>query len=63
MLYFKALDDKYDYFTGHALVKNELVTPRERNTKYRYISDCYFRPVEVSRKKTFFNFGVRLEMK
>ena len=61
MLYYKALDEKYDYFTGNALILGELVTPRERNTKFRYISDEYFQIVDVSKKKTFWNFGARFE--
>jgi len=61
MMYYKALDDRYDYFTGNALVKNELITPRERNTKYRYISDRFFSVVNVKKTETYFNFGVRLQ--
>ena len=63
MIYYKALDDAYDYFTGNALIKNELLTPRERNTKFRYIADCKFKVVEISRSRTFRNFGVRFETK
>ena len=63
MLYYRAKRDAYDYFNKNGVVENELLTEKERTTKVRYISDDVFTPVTISRKKTFFNFGVRLEMK
>jgi len=59
MLYYKALEEKYDYFTGNTLIERELVTPRERDTKFRYIPDRYFQLVEISKQKTFKMFGAR----
>lgn len=63
MKYYRALAEKHDYFTGWTTVKNELITQRERDTKFRYLSDDVFEIVEVSRKKTFFSFGARFEIK
>lgn len=63
MKYYRALAEKHDYFTGWTTVKNELITQKERDTRFRYLSDDVFEPVEVSRKKTFINFGVRFEIK
>lgn len=63
MKYFKALEEKHDYFTGNTLVKDELLTERERNTKFRYIMDEYFQVVEISKRKTYFNFGCRFAMR
>ena len=59
MKYYKVLEEKYDYFTGWTAIENSLVTEKERNTKYRYIADCFFKPVSVSRKQTYMSFGVR----
>ena len=59
MKYYLALEEKHDYFTGHTLIEHELITEKERNTKFRYISDEYLKPVEISKNKTFKMFGVR----
>lgn len=63
MRYLKATADAYDYFTKNALIVNELVTQKERDTKYRYISDYFFKPVEIPKNRTFKSFGVRFEIK
>ena len=62
MRYYKAIKEKYDYFTGYTTVLNELITQRERDTHFRYLSDDCFEVVEVSRKKTVFIFGCRFAM-
>lgn len=62
MKFYKVVKDGYDYFNKNAVIKNELLTERERNTKVRYLSDDYFEPVEVSKKGTYYSFGVRFEM-
>lgn len=62
MKYYLVLKDGYDYINKNGVVERELLTPRERNTKVRYLPDSYFKEVEISRKKTFFSFGVRLQM-
>lgn len=52
MKFYKVVvDDKYDYFTGCTTIKNELLTERERNTKFRYLQDDVFQEVEVSKKE------------
>lgn len=63
MKFYKALREAHDYFTGYTTVENELVTQRERDTKFRYLSDSVFEEVDVSKKKTFWNFGARFECK
>lgn len=50
-----------DYFSGYSTVKNELLTKRERNTKFRYLQDDIFKPVNVSKKNTYWFFGARFE--
>lgn len=62
MLFYKVRRDAYDYFNKYGVVKNELLTEKERNTKCRYLKDEVFQPVEVSKKKTFWSFGCRFEM-
>ena len=62
MKFYKVRREAHDYFTGHTAVKNELVTQKERDTKFRYLADDVFEAVEVSKKKTFWNFGCRFAM-
>ena len=62
MLYYRAKCDAYDYFNHYGVVEGELLTSKERNSKARYISDSCFDEVNISRNKTFTNFGVRFEM-
>lgn len=61
MKFYKAVAEKHDYFTGYTTVVGELVTQRERDTKFRYLTDDVFTVVEVSKKKTFWSFGARFE--
>ena len=64
MVFYKVVKgDKHDYFTGYTTVLGELVTPRERNTKFRYLTDDVFEKVNVSKKKTVWIFGARYEIK
>ena len=62
-IYFKAKRDAMDYLTGFPVVKDELLTPKERNTQARYLDDSIFEVVEISRKKTYKSFGARFEIK
>ena len=55
-------DGKHDYFTGYTTIGGELLTERERNTKFRYLQDDCFESVEVSKKNTFWCFGARFEI-
>ena len=59
MLYYRSKNEYYDYFTGNTTIKNELITKRERNTKYRYLSDNCFTKVECRKCDTYFSFGAR----
>ncbi len=62
MVFYKVIKgDKHDYFTGYTTVKNELVTQRERDTKFRYLNDDCFQQVNVSKKNTYWFFGARFE--
>lgn len=59
MKYYRAKEEAYDYFNRNGVVKGELLTPHERDTKVRYISDEKFEKVEISQRDTYKNFGVR----
>lgn len=62
MKYYKVIKgDKHDYFTGCTTVINELLTPRERHSRFRYLGDDVFEMIEHSRKKTYTCFGCRFE--
>lgn len=61
--YMVVRDGVHDYFTGYTTIKNELLTSRERNSKFRYLKDDIFEVVEVSKKKTVWAFGARFERK
>ena len=61
MKYYRARQEKYDYFNKFTVIENELLTEKERNTKARYIDNSNFEIVEIPKNKTFFNFGVRFE--
>lgn len=61
MKYLKAKHDAYDYFNKNAIVKDELITMKERDRLYRYISDTCFTEVEIPKSKVFTMFGVRFE--
>ena len=61
MLFYRATREAHDYFTGYTTVKNELVTQKERDTKFRYLMDTVFEKVDVSKKKTYWLFGARFE--
>lgn len=64
MKFYKVIKDNvHDYFTGYTTVKNELVTEKERNKKFRYLNDDIFQVVDVSKKETFWLFGARFEIK
>lgn len=59
MLYYRSKGEYHDYFTGNTAVKNELITQKERNTKYRYLSDNCFSKVKCRKCDTYFSFGAR----
>lgn len=60
MKYYVTMKDSYDYFNKFGVVKSELLTEKERNTKARYISDSAFQIMEINRNHTMISFGVRL---
>ena len=59
MKYYRAKGEYHDYFTWNTTIPGELVTERERNTKYRYLADHVFEPVLCSRRDTYISFGAR----
>ena len=63
MRFYRVRKEAYDYFTGHTAIENELVTQKEKDTKFRHLSDSVFEEVEVSKKKTYWFFGARFECK
>ncbi len=62
MKFYRVIQEKHDYFTGYTTINNELLTERERNTKFRYLYDDCFEVVNVSKKRTYWNFGARFEI-
>lgn len=62
MKYYQVLEEKHDYFAGWTTVKNELLTEKERNARFRYLSDEFFRPINVKRGRTYWCFGARFAM-
>ena len=61
MLYYKATKDAYDYFSKCGIIKNELLTTKERNSKVRYLPDSYFQIIEIPKSRVFWSFGARFE--
>lgn len=59
MKYYRAKGEYHDYFTGHTTIPGELVTQRERDTKFRFLTDNVFEPVICSRRDTYISFGCR----
>ena len=59
MLYYRANAEYHDYFTGNTTIPGELITERERNTKYRYLSDNCFTKVKISKRDVYISFGAR----
>ena len=59
MVYYRAKGEYHDYFTGYTTIPGELLTKRERNTKFRFLSDTVFERVMCSCKGTYFSFGAR----
>ena len=61
MKFYKANIEAHDCFTGYTTCIGELVTEKERHSKFRYLTDDVFSVVEVSKKKTYWMFGARFE--
>ena len=61
MLYYRAKTFAYDYFNDYPLIKGELLTKKERNSKCRHLHDSCFEEVRINKNKTFVIFGVRFE--
>ena len=59
MKYYMSNGEYYDYFTGNTVLPGELITKRERNSKFRYLCDNCFTLVKVNKKDTYFSFGAR----
>lgn len=62
MLFYKVKREVHDYFTGNTTIVGELLTQKERDTKFRYLNDTIFEKVNVSKKKTCWIFGARYEI-
>lgn len=62
MLYYKAKKDAYDFFAKHEVVKDELLTARERNNLVPFLADEVFEAIVIPKTRTFTMFGVRKEI-
>lgn len=54
--------DVHDRRTSYTTIFNELLTPRERKEMFPTLSDDCFEEVEIDKKNTYTNFGVRFEI-
>ena len=68
MKYFKAKKDiiRFTNSACYSLVKNELLTEREKENQFPCKNEDiekYFDIVEISKRKTFWNFGCRFAMR
>lgn len=59
MIYYRARAEYHDYFTGYITVPGELITIKQRNRAFRYLSDNCFEMVRVKRTETHWFFGAR----
>lgn len=57
MLFYMALQDAYDFETGFVLVRDQLLTKKERTLKAKSIPDELFKVVDINRNKTHFFYG------
>ena len=62
MKFYKGKKEVYDYNTGYALVKSELLTERERRKFFPSLSGNCFEETEVSKKGTYWMFGARFAL-
>ena len=62
MTYYRVVkQDVFDYSTEYTTIKNELLTPKERERKFPSLSAKCFEKVDVSRARTYWFFGSRFE--
>lgn len=59
MKYYRAKGEFHDYFTGWTTVDGELLTEKERNTRFRYLYDSCFSVEEIKKTETYMFFGAR----
>ena len=59
MIYYRARGHYMDYFTGYETVPGELITRKQKDSMFRYLSDNYFEKVRVKRTQTYWCFGAR----
>ena len=59
MIYYRARGHYMDYFTGYETVPGELITRKQRDSMFRYLSDNCFQKVRVNRTQTYWCFGAR----
>lgn len=52
-----ALQDAYDMETGFVLVRDQLLTKKERVNKAKSLPDDIFKIVDINRNKTHFFYG------
>lgn len=62
MKYYKARKDSYDWFNKSLVLKDELVTKKERDSKFRYVADFSFEVVEIPKTNIHIVEGRRFEL-
>lgn len=61
MKYYRARKDAYDRKTEFNLVRNELLTEREKSLFCPTLKDSLFEIVQVKKSNTYIFFGCRFE--
>lgn len=61
MMYYKSNSEMMDKVTGWTVIKNELVTDRERDKRFPNLPDYIFTRVCLSSRDTYKTFGIRFQ--
>lgn len=61
MKYYRATKDAYDHKSEFNLVRNELLTEREKTLFCPSLKDDLFETVQVKKSNTYIFFGCRFE--
>lgn len=59
MKYYRAKGEFYDYSTGWATIETELLTEKERNTRFKHLPDYCFSVEQIKKTDTYKSFGAR----
>lgn len=61
MMYYRSTAEMTDHFTGWTVIKNELVTDRERDKRFPNLPDYIFTRVKINSRDTYKTFGIRFQ--